>query len=150
MSADPYSTLVPDGQYRAVYLGYEKATPYGQPRWIARFRIIEPGPYMGLGLLRFYNVPKGRFLPRSHNLSLDYVNLMRRRPPTTGLTPDQYKGCEVLVKTTTVKHRLEGGKRRRPKGIRRFRPGAERSDMGRSTSGSVAWSGRTWAWLRCI
>jgi hypothetical protein len=111
MTVDPYPPRIPDAQYRAVYLHYEEGRPYGQPRWFAHFQITEPGEQQGVNLTRFYNVPKGRFLPRSHNLFLDFVAVFERRPPTQGVTPDLFKGCEFLVETATVKHQIQGRRR---------------------------------------
>ena len=112
MSADPYSVRIPDGQYRAAYLASDEAKPHGVPRWFVRFRITELGEYHGLELTRFYNVPRGSYLGRSHNLWIDYQTLIGRRPPVRGLTPEDFlKGCEVLVKTATVTERREGKKR---------------------------------------
>ena len=45
-------------------------------------------------------------------LFLDYVALIGARPPSKGLQPaDSLKGCEVLVATATVKHRIQGRRR---------------------------------------
>ena len=111
MRADPYSVRVPDGQYEAAYLRYEEGCPYGQPRWFARFKITEPGDRFEEEIMRFYNVPKGPFLPRSHNLYRDYVAVFRRRPPSSGVTPKAFKGCVFLVETATVKHQIQGRRR---------------------------------------
>jgi hypothetical protein len=112
MSADPYATRVPDGQYRATFEGWEKNIAYGSVRWFGHFRITEPGEYFGLPLLRFWNEPRGPFLPRSHNLYLDFVALIGTRPPSQGLKPSDFlKGCEVLVETVTVRHQTQGRRR---------------------------------------
>jgi hypothetical protein len=112
MSTDPCSTRVPDGSYRAAYVACEDGKPHGVPRWFVHFKITEPGEHFGLVLIRFYNVPRGAFLARTHNLWIDYQTLIGGRPPPQGLTPEAFlKGCEILVKTKTVKHRVEGRKR---------------------------------------
>ena len=112
MSADPCAALIPDGQYRATYIGYEHGRPYGEQRWFAQFKITELGEHVGNVVTRFYNVPRGPYLARTSNLSMDFVDLIGRRPPTRGLTPDRFlKGCDVLVQTATVKHRIEGRRR---------------------------------------
>ena len=109
MKGDPYSTLVPDGRYSAAFVGLEKGVVYGQRRWFGYFQITDLGPYHGCTLVRFWNEPRSRFLPRTHNLSLDFVALIGRRPPSSGLKPDAFlKGCEVLVEVLTVKHRSDG------------------------------------------
>ena len=111
MSADPYQTRVPDGQYRVAFEKCEKGIAYGAPRWFVWFRITEPGPHIGLSILRFYNVPKRPWLPRTHNLWLDYEALIGPRPPS-GLRPvDFLKGCEVLAEVVVVKHQRRGKKR---------------------------------------
>lgn len=110
-SIDPYSTLIPDGQYRAAFLRCEKGSAYGAPRWFVWFQITEPGPYLGLPILRFYNVSKRSWLPRTHNLALDYMALFGCRLPSQ-LKPENFlKGCEVLVEIVTVKHQTHGKRR---------------------------------------
>ena len=112
MSADPYSTRVPDGQYRAGFIKWEKGTPYGARRWFGHFQINEPGEYFGLPIRRFWNEPQGPFLPRSHNLALDFMAVIGARPPSKGLKPSDFlKGCEVLVETATVRHQSQGRRR---------------------------------------
>ena len=109
MRCDPYATLIPDGQHRATFIEIQTGTVEGSARWFGYFQITEEGPHHGKILLRFWNEPRGPFLPRSHNLHKDFVALIGRRPPSTGLKPDQFlKGCEVLVGVSTVKHRSEG------------------------------------------
>ena len=80
MRRDPCSVRVPDGQYRAMYVDCESGSPYGGPRLFAWFKITEPGEFMGLEIPRFYNMPRGSFLPRTHNLWKDYVALIQSRP----------------------------------------------------------------------
>ena len=77
--------------------------------WFGHFQITEEGPHHGLPLLRFWNQPRKDFLPRSHNLFLDYVQLGGGRLPPGRLTPDKFlKGCEVLVEVVTVKSQRKG------------------------------------------
>ena len=112
MDIDAYATLVPEGQYRAAYRGCETGRPFGVSRYFVVFQITELGEHLGLPLLRFYNVPRGPFLPRSHNLWIDYVTLIGRPPPKGRLTPATFlKGCEVLAQVVTVKERIEGRRR---------------------------------------
>lgn len=100
---DPYER-VPDGQYRAVFDHVEQGVVGGQRKLFGHFRITEEGPHHGKTLVRFWNEPRGKFLPRTHNLYKDFVALIRRRPPSSGLKPEDFlKGCEVLVETSTVK-----------------------------------------------
>ena len=112
MSVDPYSTRVPDGQYRVAFDKFEKGCAFGSKRWFGHFRITEEGEYFELPLLRFWNEPSGAFLPRSHNLALDFMAVVRTRPPSRGLKPSDFlKGCEVLAEVTTVRHQSQGRNR---------------------------------------
>ena len=111
MTADPYNTRVPEGHFRVTFHKCEKAIAYGVRRWFVWFKITESGPDFGKPILRFYNVPKRPFLPRSHNLYLDCIALTGRRPPSN-LTPEMLlKGCEVLAEVVTVKHQMRGSRR---------------------------------------
>jgi hypothetical protein len=109
---DAQTTLVPEGTYRMTYLMCEKGVAFGAPRYFVHFRITEPGEHFGLPIIRYYNVPRtNRPLPRSHNLWIDFTRLFGRRPPNR-LTPQMFlKGCEVLARVVTVKHRHDGGRR---------------------------------------
>ncbi len=116
-SADPYGTLVPDGQYRVGYVTWEEGNAYGRSLWFGHFKITEPGEYNGLPILRVWNKPKRPYLPRSHNLALDYMALTGCYP-RSAVTPDELaKGCELLAETATVKHEIRGKRRiERPEG----------------------------------
>lgn len=106
---DPYGTLVPEGEYRAVFLRRETGFPHGRTVWFCHFQITEEGPHHGKRLLRFWNEPRKDFLPRTHNLFLDYVQLGGGRLPPGRLTPEQFlKGCEVAVEVVTVKSKHDG------------------------------------------
>jgi hypothetical protein len=108
---DPYGTHAPEGQYRAGYDGYEAGWFSGQERWFAHFRITEPGEFHGNRLVRFYNVPRRSYLPRSHNLRLDFERLLGVAP-SPRVTPDDFlKGTEVLVEVVTVTGHQQGRKR---------------------------------------
>ena len=108
---DPYGTRIPDGQYRMMYERTESGVAFGARRWFAWFTISEPGPNFGLPIVRFYNVPKRPWLPRSHNLRLDYVQLTGRKPPSKLKPEDFLKGLEVLGEVVTVKRRAQGKRR---------------------------------------
>ena len=110
--SDPYRTRVPDGQYRVVFVKCEKGVAYGMPRWFVWFRIIEEGPHFGKLIVRFYNVPRGSFLPRSHNLNIDFMSLTGRRTPRNLKPEMMLKGCEVLAEVVTVKHQTRGSRHR--------------------------------------
>jgi hypothetical protein len=112
MSTDPYATRIPDGQYQAAFVRLEKGFAFGSPRWFGHFKITEHGEFFGLALLRVWNEPRGAFLPRSHNLALDFMAVTGTRPPSKGLKPSDFlKGCEVLVETATVRHQTRGRQR---------------------------------------
>ena len=119
MSADPYGTLVPPGEYRVTFVRREESRAFGSLRWFCWFRITEPGPYFGSPLLRFYNVPRGRFLPKSHNLAIDYINVIEQRPPARGLKPENFlKDCEIRAKVVTVTHRVTAkGRVKQPEAV---------------------------------
>ena len=109
---DPY-IRVPDGQYRATLVRIETGIVYGQRRLFGYFQITEEGPHQGKTLVRFWNEPRGNFLPRSHNLYRDFVTLIGRRPPSSGLKPEDFlKGCEILVQVVTVKKGSDGRRMR--------------------------------------
>ena len=108
---DPYQTKVPDGQYRVAYLGCEQGSLYGHRRIFAWLQINEEGPHHGKPILRFYNVPKREWTPRSHNLYIDYSTLTGLRPPTRFSPDDFLKGTEVLAEVVTVRGRIQGRKR---------------------------------------
>lgn len=111
MNRDPTSTLIPEGQYGVIFRECESGIAFGTRRYFAHFSISEPGEFMGLPLIRFYNEPRGRILPRSHNLSLDFTTLFERRPPRNLKPEDFLKGCEVLAQVVTVRHRVAGRRR---------------------------------------
>ena len=105
---DPYK-LIPEGRYRASFVRVDSGIAYGQRRLFGIFRITEEGPHFGVQITRFWNEPRGRFLPRTHNLYKDFVALIGKRPPLRGLKPEDFlKGCEVLVEVTTVKNTNDG------------------------------------------
>jgi hypothetical protein len=112
MIADPYATRIPDGQYRAAFITLETGFAFGSRRWFGHFKITEHGKFFELPLLRVWNEPRGAFLPRSHNLALDFMAVIGTRPPSQGLEPSDFlKGCEVLVETATVRHQTQGRRR---------------------------------------
>jgi hypothetical protein len=56
-SESPYDVLLPDGQYRVGYVRTDRGSVYGSPRIFVWFKITEPGEFLGLPLIRFYNEP---------------------------------------------------------------------------------------------
>jgi hypothetical protein len=105
---DPYSTRVPDGQYRVGYLGFERGVAYGRERWFAWFKITEDGPHFGKPILRFYNAPTRAWTARSSNLAVDFIRLTGLRPPLR-LKPDLFlKGTEVLAEIIGVREANDG------------------------------------------
>ena len=76
---------------------------HGSRRWFVHFQITEPGEHFGERILRFYNAPRGPYVPQSHNLALDYMSLIGRRPSARLKPADFLKGCEVLALVVTVK-----------------------------------------------
>ena len=112
MIDDPFNTLVPEDEYEVALIRCDRAVAYGSQRWFGHFKFVEPGEFFELPILRVWNCPKRNVLARSSNLALDYMNVVCRRPPSTGLTPDQFlKNCTVLAQVVTVKHRTEGRRR---------------------------------------
>ena len=104
---DPFSTLIPDGQYRVAFVSEESGQVFDRRVWFIRLAITEPGEHHGKPLLRFYNMPPGkRRLARSSNLWRDYLQLTCRRPPSRGCRPSELlAGCEVLAEVVTVTER---------------------------------------------
>ena len=110
-TSNPQETLVPDGQYRVAYVQWERFNSYGDKKYSVTCTITEEGESFGLPIYRYYNEPTKAWIPRSHNLWLDYTALIPARPPRS-FTPDLFlKGCEVLAETATVKHQIRGRRR---------------------------------------
>ena len=99
---DPYGTLVKPGEYCCVYVGDDRGYAFGSERLFCWFRISPYQEGAEKFLVRFYNVFRRSFVPRSHNISLDYWALTGRRPPATVKPRDYLEGCEVLAKVVTV------------------------------------------------
>jgi hypothetical protein len=105
---DPYTTRVPDGQYRVGYLGFEQGVAYGQERWFAWFKITEEGPHFGKPIIRFYKAPTRSWTARSSNLALDFMRLIGLRHPSR-FTPDDFlKGTEALAEVKGVREANDG------------------------------------------
>jgi hypothetical protein len=105
---DPYSTFVPEGDYDVALTRCETGVAFGSERWFGHFKIVDHGEFFGLPIYRFWNRPKSKVLARSSNVAIDFMNVVGRRPPSVGLTPDKFlKGCQVLAEVVTVKHRNE-------------------------------------------
>jgi len=107
---DPYGTLVKPGEYRCFYRGVESGFVYGSERLFCWFTIGLDQEGSEKPLLRVYNALRRTFVPRSHNLFLDYWALIRRRPPPTVKPGDFLKDCEVLAEVVTV-HEKQNGRR---------------------------------------
>ena len=107
-SPHPYETHIPEGEYQVALIRCETGNVYGSARWFGHFQIVEDGQFFGLPIFRFWNRPKGKFIARTSNLAIDFMNVAGRRPPSTGLTPEKFlKGCQVLAHVVTVRHRNE-------------------------------------------
>lgn len=103
-----YATRVEPGQHEVALEWVDKVRTYNSDRFFGYFRIVG-GEHAGKYLLRVWNGQK-KVLARSSNLSLDYMNVTGRRPPSTGLTPTKFlKGIVVLAEVAWVK---ESGHRR--------------------------------------
>jgi hypothetical protein len=104
--ADPFETRVPDSEYLVAYVAQELARSFGRTFWVVIFQIVQEGPFFGLPLRRFYNLPApGRKLRRGSNLFTEYVVATGRRPPPDPhrLRPGQFlQGCEFLARVVTV------------------------------------------------
>jgi hypothetical protein len=108
---NPQETLVPEGEYSVAFLRCEDGIAYGEARWFVHCQIIDEGQYQGLPLIRYYNKPRGKILPRTHHLWLDYTALFGRRPPKN-LKPEQFlKGSAMRAQVITVRHTTRGKKR---------------------------------------
>ena len=106
---DPYGTLVEPGNYVCWYRGVERGFAFGEERLFAYFTIAEEEDQEGAGmpLWRVYNAFKRAFVPRTHNMSMDFWSLTGRRPPAT-LKPDYFlKDCQVLASVVTVGERKQ-------------------------------------------
>ena len=108
---NPQETLVPEGEYSVAFLRCEDGIAYGEARWFVHCQIIDEGQYQGLPLIRYYNKPRGKILPRTHHLWLDYTALFDRRPPKN-LNPEKFlKGSVMRAQVITVRHATRGKKR---------------------------------------
>ncbi len=107
---DPYGTLVKAGEYRCFFRGVEIGRVYGTERLFCWFTISPDEKGGDKPLLRIYNALRRPFVPRSHNIFLDYWALTGRRPPPTVKPQDYLEGCEVLARVVTV-HENQKGRR---------------------------------------
>ena len=113
---DPYETLVPPGEYIVGFLGGEEKFPYrGRVCWCCRWQILDEGPYSGLTLYNWFNIPKpGAPIRPSHALWIAYVVATGLRPPKdlAEHRPSWFLGdCQFRAKVRTVDKDSNGVKR---------------------------------------
>ena len=102
------STLVPDGEYYVIYKSFDTGVVGGSKKYFVHF-VITDGEHQGKPLTRFYNVPKGPRLARSHSLYRDYARLYGKRPPKR-IRPDQFlAGRELKAHVVKVARIQSGG-----------------------------------------
>jgi hypothetical protein len=106
--------LVPDGDYRAVFLRYETKFLFQTGKVFLWFRIIEPGEHFGKELYRAYRVAvlqKGRFkVKRGSDLFEMLCRVLCLRLRRDRLSLLGLKQCVLRIRTRIVKRDY----RRRP------------------------------------
>jgi hypothetical protein len=112
--------LVPEGDYRAMYIRHEVASLRrfgGEPKLFLRMRLADP-PHVGLEIYRSYKIAKiigkTRFvMRRDSDLAemLSRVLGIHKRPDQVSLR--ELKGRVLLVRVGTVTHGIRGWQRKR-------------------------------------
>lgn len=103
-SKDPRQTVIPEGEYEVAFLRWEQGKAFGSRlTWFGHFKVVELGDYFGEPLVRYWNAPN-KTIARNSNLGLDYMAVVGRRPPSTGLKPHMFlTNCTVRAKIVMVK-----------------------------------------------
>ena len=115
-SPDPYETLVPPGEYTVGFIRIEeKCVYFGRESWRCRWQILDEGPYSGLILFNWFNLPKadapirrGHALWQAYAVATDLIppkNLAEHRP--SWFLDD----CQFRAKVRTVDKDPNGVKR---------------------------------------
>lgn len=111
---DAFAAPIPPGVYTVVFVSEERGSAYGRGVLFVRFRIID-GPHSGRELIRFYNVPRRRYLARSSGLYRDFLAVLGRRPPSGGFAPSwAFAECVLSAHVATVCDRPGPGGKRTP------------------------------------
>jgi hypothetical protein len=113
---DPYETLVPPGEYIVGFLRNEERFPfYGRMCWRCCWQLLDEGPYSGLTLYSWFNLPEADAPIRpSHALYQAYVVATGLRPPKdlAEHRPSWFLGdCQFRAMVRTVDRDPNGVKR---------------------------------------
>jgi len=113
---DPYETLVVPGEYVVGFLRDEKnCRYYGRTSWRCAWQILDEGPFSGLVLYNWFNIPQPDApLRPGHALWQAYVVATGLRPPKdlAEHRPSWFLGdCQFRAKVRTVDKDPNGVKR---------------------------------------
>jgi len=104
-------SLIPEGEYQAVYVSHSTTNGNFGPKVKITFRIVSPGLYFETLIDAWYNAKavgakvgkRGRVVVSRHSkLALEMVKLFHRKQRPERLSPEMLKGHIVLIKVRTV------------------------------------------------
>ena len=112
-SSDPYSTLIPNGDYQVGLIDEQRQTLFGRDTWRTLWRVVH-GEHFGAELFAWWAVPKGqRFGPRNAFAAAVAIAIERRAPrDLTRHRPSHFCGdCQFLARVREVRHDSNGVER---------------------------------------
>ncbi len=105
------STLIPDGEYQAVYVSHSTTNGNFGPKVKITFRIVSLGPHFEKLVDAWYNTKgvgqkvgkRGSIvLSRHSKLTFELVKLFHRKQRPERISPEMLKGHVIVVKVRTV------------------------------------------------
>jgi len=114
---DPYGTRIPaDREYVGGFVGAREFNGFGERRYVAFFRVIEPEEFAGREVPLFVNIPAERGpkrIARSSNFARAYMVATGRREPTRKearqLKPaDFLRDCAFRLRVRDVEKSSDG------------------------------------------